>query len=152
MNRAGDWLEQAKLDLKHARYSRDGQDFNWACFAAQQSAEKAVKAVYLSRNLEGWGHVVRALLESLRELMEVPQELVDCGRRLDHFYIPTRYPNGFDQGKPADFFSKEEADKAISDAEKIIEFCDRQVSSSRGGNFHAQGMDQEPQPEPPGGP
>jgi HEPN domain-containing protein len=129
------------LDLKHARYSRDGQDFNWACFAAQQAGEKAVKAVYLFKNFEGWGHVVRTLLESLREEMEVRQELVDCGRRLDHFYIPTRYPNGFDQGKPADFFSLEEANQAISDAEKIIEFCADQIRSSAGGDLHAQGVE-----------
>jgi HEPN domain-containing protein len=129
MNRARDWLEQARLDLRHARYSRDGGDHNWACFAAQQAAEKAVKAVYLSRNLEGWGHVLRLLLEGLPEEMMVPQELVDCGRRLDLFYIPTRYPNSFDQGKPADFFGLDEATKAIVDAEKIIEFCSRQVGS-----------------------
>ncbi|HOJ41050.1 MAG TPA: HEPN domain-containing protein, partial [bacterium] len=37
--RAQDWLEQAKLDLRHARNARDDQDYNWSCFAAQQAAE-----------------------------------------------------------------------------------------------------------------
>ncbi len=127
MNRSRDWLGQAQHDLRHARNSRNLGDFSWACFAAQQAAEKAVKAVYLARNMEGWGHVVRRLLEELQSEVEVSNDLIAKGRRLDVFYIPTRYPNGFDEGKPADFFAEEEADQAIADAEAILQFCKSQI-------------------------
>ncbi len=31
--------------------------------------------------------------------------------------------NGFDQGAPMDYFEKEDSEKAINDAEKIIEYA-----------------------------
>jgi HEPN domain-containing protein len=46
VNRAKDWLEQARRDLDHGRYAASGGYHEWACFSAQQSAEKALKALY----------------------------------------------------------------------------------------------------------
>lgn len=40
-----DWMRQARRDLRHARNSLESEDYEWACFAAQQAAEKAVKAL-----------------------------------------------------------------------------------------------------------
>ena len=131
MNRANDWLEQALLDLEHARKSKLQRDFNWSCFVSQQAGEKAVKALYLSMNMEGCGHVIKKLLEELKEEMEVPAELIKSGMNLDKFYILTRYPNGFDAGKPSDFFDEDDAEEAIKNAEKIIEFCKNKIHKSR---------------------
>ena len=47
---------------------------------------------------------------------------------LDRFYIPTRYPNGFDAGAPADYFLEADARQAIAHAEQIIEFVRRRLS------------------------
>jgi len=127
VNRARDWFEQGRYDLQHARNSVAAGDFSWACYAAQQAAEKAVKAVYLTRNLEGWGHVVRTLLEGLTDELPVPESLIEAARRLDLFYIPTRYPNGFPQGKPADFFGASDAERAIADAGQILAFCESKL-------------------------
>lgn len=43
-NRARDWLDQAGWDLELARHAASGAFHEWACFAAQQVAEKALKA------------------------------------------------------------------------------------------------------------
>ena len=43
--REEDWLRQAKRDLEHARHALGNRDYEWSCFAAQQAAVKAVKAV-----------------------------------------------------------------------------------------------------------
>lgn len=56
--RSKDWMWQAERDLNHARNSRKAGDHEWACFAAQQAAEKGLKAVYQSQNMEGWGHLL----------------------------------------------------------------------------------------------
>ena len=48
-----DWLRQADADLRHARQARDHGAHEWACFAAQQAAEKSIKAVILSRGAGG---------------------------------------------------------------------------------------------------
>mgnify|MGYP001774379981 CR=1 FL=1 len=50
-----DWLKQAEKDLKHAENSLEDKDYEWSCFAAQQSADKAVKALYQKINAEAWG-------------------------------------------------------------------------------------------------
>jgi len=61
-NRAPDWLRQALRDLEQADDSREAGRHEWACFAAHQAAEKAVKALGAVRALravaERGGHPV----------------------------------------------------------------------------------------------
>jgi HEPN domain-containing protein len=127
-NRAKDWMTQAEGDLNHARNSLRAGDFDWSCFAAQQSAEKAVKGLILSLGGEGGGHSILRLLKDLSEMLSVPDDLVKAAMRLDKHYIPTRYPNGFDAGAPKEYFTEEEAQKAIEDAGRIYDFCSQSLS------------------------
>jgi HEPN domain-containing protein len=121
-NRAKDWLAQAEHDLEHARHALQDGDYDWACFAAHQAAEKAVKALFLSLGGEGWGHSVTRLLTDLRNRSIVSEDLLLAARRLDKHYLPTRYPNGFDVGAPRDYYTIEEAEGAIRDAECVYDF------------------------------
>jgi HEPN domain-containing protein len=125
--RSQDWLRQATSDLSHARHSVDVADYDWAAFACHQAAEKAVKALFQKLHLDAWGHTLSALLSGLPEDVAVPAELVDRGKALDKHYIPTRYPNGFERGAPVDFYTRAEAERALADAEAILEFCRHQV-------------------------
>lgn len=122
-DRSRDWFGQAERDLEHAEASICHCHFEWACFASQQAAEKAVKALILARGGEAWGHSVLWLLESLPDELPCDEALLDRGRRLDRLYILPRYPNGFDQGRPADYYTREDADGAIADARAILEYC-----------------------------
>ncbi len=103
-NRAGDWLKQAGRDLAQAQASRDADRHEWACFAAHQAAEKAVKALHLSYAQEAWGHVVARLLTELPPIINVPDQLRQKARVLDNFYIPTRYPNSHSEGAPFEHY------------------------------------------------
>jgi HEPN domain-containing protein len=127
-NRAHDWMRQAQADLRHARNACETQGYEWSCFAAQQAAEKALKALFLSLGMDAWGHTVSALIGNLPERMAAPAELCDAARALDKHYIPTRYPSGFDSGAPTDFYTAEEAQRAIAHAEAILDFCHRQIA------------------------
>jgi HEPN domain-containing protein len=127
-NRAPDWLNQAEGDLRHAVNARKDGDYDWSCFAAQQAAEKAVKGLILSKGGEGWGHSVTRLLKDLAELEEIPDALLKAAMRLDKHYIPTRYPNGFDVGAPREYYTDEDAQKAVEDAERIYGFCRQSFS------------------------
>jgi len=118
-----DWLAQAKRDLNHAVNACKVKDFEWSCFSAQQAAEKAVKAVFLYLHGEGWGHSVFGLLKALSDKVKVPKKLLEAAKILDKHYIPTRYPNGFERGIPADYYTKREAQEAIRNAREIIKFC-----------------------------
>jgi HEPN domain-containing protein len=126
-NRAGDWLAQAERDLQHARHSLDARDYEWACFAAQQAAEKAVKAALLALGGEGWGHSVTRLLADLAQRQTVATDLLDAARRLDKHYLPTRYPNSFPSGAPRDYYTAQEAQQAIVDAAAIYDLCRQSV-------------------------
>lgn len=122
-NRYGDWLRQAEADLKHAHNATTAGDFDWACFAAQQAAEKALKAVILRLGGEPWGHSVTVLSGNVAERVTLPPGLLEAGKRLDKHYIPARYPNGFDSGAPTDFYTLDEARNAVADAQTFLDFA-----------------------------
>lgn len=125
--RSGDWFRQAEADLEHARSARDAGHFEWAAFACHQAAEKAIKAVFQKQHLDAWGHTLSALMGELAGSTHPDPALIDRCKELDKHYIPTRYPNGFDRGAPVDFYTRDEAERSIANAEAILEFCARQI-------------------------
>jgi HEPN domain-containing protein len=125
-----DWLRQAKRDLEHAKRALDNGDYEWACFAAQQSAEKGVKALFLKANRSAWGHSVAALLQQLPAPWQVDEALINAGKELDKHYIPPRYPNSHPQGAPYDYYTHSEAERAISHTADILAFCERLLAES----------------------
>jgi len=127
-NRARDWLAQAERDLDQAEDSRRAGRHEWACFAAQQAAEKAVKALHLSLGQEAWGHMIAKLLRELPAEVKVPEELVEKGRVLDNFYIPARYPNSHPEGAPFEHYGPLQSEEAIQYAREIIEFARSQMA------------------------
>jgi HEPN domain-containing protein len=116
------WMRQAESDLAAAGISRDGGKYEWACFQAQQAAEKAAKALWLSLDLDPWGHSVRELLATLpkTDVRARLADLEDGAGRLDKLYIPTRYPNGLPDVAPTDSYTRSEAETAIADASAIL--------------------------------
>lgn len=123
MERSQDWMNQAEGDLLHAKSDVQGGYYDWACFSAQQAAEKAVKAVFQRMGAEAWGHSVADLLQELAERHAVPGRLRDEALELDKAYIPTRYPNAHPTGAPRTRYTKAEAVRLIDYAGQILEFC-----------------------------
>lgn len=128
-NRAPDWLRQAEADLEHAQSALENEDYEWSCFASQQAAEKAVKALFYHLHGDPWGHSLLALMEGLPDptRASVTPELLDSARALDKHYIPTRYPNGFAEGAPMDYYTKRDAENSIDHAKSILSFCQAHV-------------------------
>jgi HEPN domain-containing protein len=123
LNRWADWWQQASRDLAHARHALADGDYEWAAFAAQQAAEKAIKALIIGLGGEPWGHLTTGLAEALPAPAAAPPEILDAARHLDKHYIPARYPNGFASSYPGKLYTQGEAEQAIADAAAIIEFC-----------------------------
>ncbi|WXG44931.1 MAG: HEPN domain-containing protein [Promethearchaeati archaeon SRVP18_Atabeyarchaeia-1] len=123
MDRSKDWMDEAESDLDHARSDLKQGFNNWACFSTQQSAEKAVKAVFQKMHAEAWGHSVADLLTELSKKHKIPNELQDKALELDKAYIPTRYPNAHPSGSPRSRYTKDEARRLISNAEEVLRFC-----------------------------
>ena len=111
MERSKDWLDEAQGDLEHARNDVQGRFYNWACFSAQQAAEKAIKAVFQRMGAEAWGHSVADLLKELAKKHDIPGDLSDRALELDKAYIPTRYPNAHPSGSPRSRYTKEDPNR-----------------------------------------
>ncbi|MFU8772267.1 MAG: HEPN domain-containing protein [Anaerolineales bacterium] len=126
--RSSDWFRQAERDLEQAKDSQAAGRHEWACFAAHQAAEKAVKALHLVQKQEAWGHVVARLLRELPENLDVPEELIAMAQVLDNFYIPTRNPNGHPSGSPFDHYGVLQSQQAVKYAGEIIKFVRDQMA------------------------
>jgi len=127
MNRYLDWLEQAQRDLQKAEIDLRYEYWEWVCFTAQQAAEKAVKAMLMKLGNSVWGHAITPMLRSL-EQAEVPTVIFEHAQLLDAYYIPTRYPNGFAEGKPSDYYNRKQAQEALDAASEIIRFCKSHIA------------------------
>jgi HEPN domain-containing protein len=123
MERSADWMDQGEGDLEHARSDLKGCFYDWACFSSQQAAEKALKAVFQKLGAEAWGHSVADLLEELSKSRRIPEELMDLALELDKVYIPARYPNAHPSGSPRKRYTKNEAQRIIEYAARIVNFC-----------------------------
>ena len=123
------WFEQAKYDLKAARWNAKGDLFAPACFWAQQAAEKATKAfIYSKGERFVIGHSVAELLKKCQKYDKGFKPLLTIGGFLDRFYIPTRYPNGLPGGIPALTYNRKDSTEAIRMAQRILDFISDKLS------------------------
>jgi len=127
VERSRDWLNQAHRDMRQAEVSLKEELYEWACFAAQQAAEKAVKALIQRLGGEAWGHSVAALMDALPENVR-PFDLREKALELDQAYIPSRYPNVHPVGFPGSLYTRVVAERLIGYAREIISHCQREVS------------------------
>ncbi|MFA5787864.1 MAG: HEPN domain-containing protein [Actinomycetota bacterium] len=132
-SRAQDWFRQAGRDLEQAEESRKSGRHEWACFAAQQGAEKAAKALHLHLGQEAWGHVVAKLLRELPDQVVTPEDLVEKAKVLDNFYIPARYPNSHAEGAPFEHYGTLQSEEALKYAREILEFVRAQMAGRANG-------------------
>jgi HEPN domain-containing protein len=131
MVRADDWLRQAEKDILHAKESIKIEHFEWSVLAAQQGAEKAIKALYYEIGGDPWGHSLLKFLKKLPNKFKVEDELINAAKNLDKHYVTSRYPNGFASGAPEDYYIANDAKEAVKNAEKIFQYCKDQISTIR---------------------
>lgn len=118
------WLEKAREDLEWTGHNIKAGVYYGACFSAQQSAEKSLKAFLLSHKKRlRKVHDVLALLEDCITIDPKFESLRHQCAVLFPYYIETRYPDlsefvEFDQAK---------ADEAFNAADKILEFVENVV-------------------------
>ncbi len=115
------WLRQAEHDLAFGRLAvREGFHAQ-ACFVAQQSAEKAAKAVaYGLGERVVLGHSLVELVERLKERVPAMTPLREMAGLLDQFYVATRYPNGLPGGVPFEAFGRAQAEQALEGAARFV--------------------------------
>jgi len=116
-NRYRDWLSQAENDLLWGNESLKNGFYAQTCFVAQQASEKALKALGFFRGIDMIkSHSLRAISQSL----EINSEVEKASRKLDLYYITTRYPDSMPEGAPHENFSKDQAEEALELANTIL--------------------------------
>jgi len=126
MNRHQDWLGQAKTNFIHAKKSASMGDYGWACFAAHQAGEAAVKSLHIRLGQITWGNSVAQLLVELPEPVRPPAALLDRAKVLDRHYIPTRYPDAHPAGSAHENYTESDANQALESAEEVLTYCERE--------------------------
>ena len=122
------WYSQARFDLEAARGSAAAGHWEWACFQAQQAAEKGSTALLLRQGKRQFlSHSIHDLLDEIQKF--APEfESVSEARRLNEYYIPTRYPNGLPGTVvPHDFYDEKEARECVDLAESVLELISRTI-------------------------
>jgi HEPN domain-containing protein len=124
------WLTQAKDEFEDAEELRKRKRFYLALFHFQQAAEKAFKA-YLYLKVKS-AEVFRT--HSVDELAKMAIEIdsdfkeVASAKKLDRYYIPTRYPNGLPGGIPSRYFDDpKEAKEAMQLAKSAIDLIEKKL-------------------------
>lgn len=117
-----DWLAHAGSDLSLARMARGHAEVlpEQVCFHAQQAAEKALKAVFLARNI-GFArtHDLEALLELARQSgIPTPATFAELGS-LTPYAVESRYPGSWDE------ITLSDVEDAIRLAEQTLAWASR---------------------------
>jgi HEPN domain-containing protein len=117
------WLKQAEKDLRAAKNSLKSGDFEWASFQSQQAAEKALKALFISkkRSFPQTHDLVK-----IGGKLKVPKSLMVSLRELNPEYTIARYPNAANAA-PFEIYYKEKARDRINHGEKVLKWIKKQL-------------------------
>ncbi len=98
--------------------------FDKGCFISQQTGEKALKAcLYALGKRRVIGHSLYEMVDEISGHDRRFKEISSEAKRLDRFYIPTRYLNGIPGGSPFQVYDKNDFVHAYEDLDRIINLC-----------------------------
>jgi HEPN domain-containing protein len=122
------WIDQAERDLEVAHHLAAHAFHEWACFTAQQSAEKAIKAVrlLLGTPIETIKkHEMMELLAEIPTLHPRPDPQLMRADLLDAHVQGARYPGYRGRGPdaPCKTYKAVDSAGAIMAAEAVLAFC-----------------------------
>jgi HEPN domain-containing protein len=119
---------QAMRDLDHARSDLAAAYHEWSAYSAQQSAEKAMKAVLLAAGrtapqIHGLNRLMDALVGAGLATPDDKRALQKDLSALDQIYGIACYPVADIAVAPADLIDADQAEAAIASAERLLTFA-----------------------------
>ncbi len=123
------WLRQADHDWEAAGADIDRQFFADACYSAEQAAQKALKAyLYFCGSRMVWKHSVKELVAECGQYQKEFLGLINAGKTLDQYYIPTRYPDALaPPAVPFESYTEVQAKEAIDLTKAILDLVKKQL-------------------------
>ena len=123
-NRYQDWLHQAENDLQWAEHSLSGCFYSQTCFIAQQAGEKALKALCF---VIGFDVIKSHSLVQIIKSLKINGEMENLAKELDLYYISGRYPDAFPAGAPCQMFTKDQAERALEKAHRLVALAKEKI-------------------------
>ena len=120
------WLEFANADLETADFLYEKQyprQLEIICYHCQQAGEKAIKALYIAKEIPGGiprKHDLWFLLEQMKNVVDIPECIYDAAEKLDPYAIIFRYPG---ENRVDDYRAKQ----AICLAKAIIDWVNQNI-------------------------
>ncbi len=116
------WLDQAEHNLEVAKNNFKAGFYSDACFMAEQSAQIALKSfIIYHKKRYIWEHSIQELARICSQYNKEFERLIEIGKILDRYYIPTRYPNALaPPAVPYKSYTEEDAKNALDLAEQIL--------------------------------
>jgi HEPN domain-containing protein len=126
---AYDWLGEADADLRHASQAYTFGSYNWACFVAEQAAEKALNAfsIGILRKRPFHVHDLTALHRQTLSSLRLPTTVSGRLAQLSAYYTAARYPNS-GLRRPSISITSAEARTAINIAKVVVRVVKRQFA------------------------
>lgn len=119
-----DWLNQAQEDYITAEACFEKKRYYATVIFSQQSAEKALKAVFVFLK-EKIPPKIHDLTE-LSRLTDAPQNIFSQSEKLTVTYFSSRYPGAAPE-IPAKFYTKEKAKHHLKEAEVILKWAQKKI-------------------------
>jgi HEPN domain-containing protein len=122
------WLAQAVEERNDAEFLMSARRLYLSLYLCQQSAEKALKAFIYYREQEPVHSHSISVLISIAAALDPDFEALGNAKRLDDYYIPTRYPNGLPGDIPSRYYSDEkEAERALGLCDSVLDLVKSKI-------------------------
>jgi HEPN domain-containing protein len=129
MNTFEKWYRQALHDLEMAGKNISIGGYDVAAFLAQQSVEKALKAIFVKKGRK----IPRThYLDELVNILELPEEISGRAMDLTGDYMFSRYPDIADH-TPFEEYTKETAVLKVQTASEVISLLIKRFPELNGG-------------------
>jgi len=119
------WLKQAEYNLEVAESNLANEFYAAACFMCEQTVQMALKSFLIlktGRSPLGM-HSIQKLAEKSAQFDHKFKEVVDFGKVLDRYYIPTRYPDALTSpAVPFETFTMKDARQAFDKSTEIVSY------------------------------
>lgn len=122
------WFATAEDAAGNARRQSQTGSHHWACFMAEQATQLAAKGLLHGLGRGAWGHDLAELGRRLASALEdeLPDQVQEALLRLSRHYIATRYPDAHPAGTPGGHYSASDAEAAIADMTRAMDFMRQQ--------------------------
>lgn len=120
-----DWLRRAESDLILAREARTLDVLlEDLCFHAQQSVEKALKAILISHSIPASRtHNIRTLIDTIPKKLAIPDRVQEASI-LSDYAVMARYPGDVEPVEEKEYL------EAVELAEFVLSWAKREIQSS----------------------